>query len=89
MPKKTKNQKIIAAYRKKLFILKSSSSDLKPIESTKSQNQEIINKPKITIRKEELVLKKYFIKDLLKSFLLIFFIISFELVLYFVSIKGY
>ncbi len=89
MPKKTKNQKIIAAYRKKLLLFKSNSSNLKPEKSITSQNAKIINEQKISIRNKEIVLDKYFTKDLLKSFLLISFIISFELVLYFVSIKGY
>jgi len=90
MPKKTKEQKIIANYRKKLKLLQQQTY-IPPLETTKPKIViQQINKPIVqeneSIKKDEL-LKKFFFQDLTKSILLIALIVTLEIVLYFVRIK--
>jgi len=87
MPKKTKKQKILAAYRKKLQLIEQSSSYLnKPsvkIEKPTEKNEEV----KIeTNQKELLVINQYFFSDLRKSLFLTVFIIALEIGLYFANL---
>lgn len=102
MAKKTKEEKIVATYRKKLRLL--SQLDQTPIPST---NQIIENKKdiravtglqekthktpvegkKIEINAEDFSRKKFFLEDLKKSLFLISFIITLEIVIYFVTIN--
>ena len=87
MPKKTKKQKILAAYRKKLQLIEQSSSYLdKPsakIEKPTEKNEEV----KIETNQEELlVINQYFFSDLRKSLFLTVFIIALEIGLYFANL---
>lgn len=97
MPKKTKKQKIIAAYRNRLQQLKT----LQPIEKINIVNKAEINRkviitPKINISSavsepsnSDKVTTQYFFSDLKKSLLIIVFIIALEFVLYFATINNY
>lgn len=87
MPKKTKKEKILAAYRKKLRLLEQTRpsetpsvlGNLKHEIKTKS-----INKNAFQAKKTELVpAPKFFFVDLKKSLILIVLIVALEIGLYF------
>lgn len=87
MPKKTKKQKIIAQYHRKLKLLENQPS---PVFS---QEKKVVEKPK----KEELertiapepVKNNYFLADFKKSLFLTAAIITLEILFYFATIKNY
>ena len=113
MSKKTKEEKIVAAYRKKIKLLQ----QLANLNNQKKENQTI--KPDLSVRevgplstsgktekpiisvsptwsvdkdKESSIDQSrriYFIQDLKKSFIIISFIITLEIIIYFASIKDY
>jgi len=97
MPKKTKKQKIIAAYRNRLQQLQMSQ----PIEKTNIVSETVIEHKKIIIPKlvnkpvesessnSDKITTQYFFSDLKKSLLIIVFIITLEFVLYFATIILY
>ncbi len=95
MPKKTKKQKIIAEYRKKIKLLAQTVSS--PLSSSEQKPQSNETKTKLvspgkkieTGTAEDEIIKNYFIQDFKKSFIVIFLIIALEIILYFVSIKNY
>ena len=92
MPKKTREEKIIAQYRKKIKLIETES--YRPPEKNNTKIQETVpslQKPAVTenITEKDITLKKYFLSDFTKSLFLIGFIISLEFVFYFVRIKGY
>lgn len=93
MPKKTKKEKIIAEYRKKLKLLQLSNThqlsssppisvDRKPTASPAPAKQMYVSS------QEDQVISHYFTQDLKKSLLLIGGIIALEILLYFVSINN-
>lgn len=99
MPKKTRKEKVIAAYRKKLRLLeqmeKPSTPEVvtsfakgEPIEPIEDASPVRIEE-KSTVNKEETALKTFFIKDLKKSLLLIGLIIALEIIIYFGTINNY
>jgi hypothetical protein len=89
MPKKTREEKIIANYRKRIKFLQEQAY----IPTSKTV------KPEINVQKNEKIvkdhgpveinssLKKFFMQDLSKSLLLIVFIITLEIILYFARIN--
>lgn len=92
MPKKTKKQKIIAQYRKKLKLL-SDFSNIQRLEKNNDSKKENKNKPIENLRlsdnnnqSSDNLNKKYFLKDFKTSILLIIFIIVLEIGLYFVKL---
>jgi len=98
MPKKTKKEKILAEYRKRLRIieqqLQTNNTQLKLItKEEKTENkknlatQKIIfpNKHQSKIEEDKLI-NKYFFNDLKKSLLLSFFLIALEFFLYFAKL---
>jgi hypothetical protein len=94
MPKKTKRQKIIADYRRKIKLLNIASPNF---SSENIVANEIVQPVKIeenvtlnqTIGHEEIVIRKFFFQDLKKSLLLIGLVITLEFIFYFASIKNY
>ena len=93
MPKKTKEQKIIASYRRKLQLLKQQNTIDHPHPAVSPAQQLVIPQRKETPvilqeTAEDSMIKKYFIIDFRKSLLLIAFIIALEILLYFASMKG-
>jgi len=84
MPKKTKKEKILAEYRKKIKLLNRSLTRLlasaKP-ESTKTPV--VANEPP---NKENSQFLFYFRQDFRKSFLIVIFIIALEIGLYFAKL---
>lgn len=89
MPKKTKEEKIVARYRQRLKLLEQQTSSpftetvvTKTIkEPTQSTNKTF------NFTEKDASLKKFFFKDLTKSLLLIVLIVALEIGLYFVRIK--
>lgn len=94
MPKKTKKQKIIADYRRKIKLLTVASLDSsfmnratdKIVKPVKAEESVTLNQ---TVDYEETLIRKYFFQDLNKSLVLIGLIITLEIIFYFVSIKNY
>lgn len=86
MPKKTKKEKILAEYRKKLNTLKKSMDK----ENEKVVSRQIltknVEKPLKKEEKEDKTALTYFRKDLKKSLFYISLVIVLEVLLYFVKI---
>ena len=92
MPKKTRKQKLIAAYRQKIQLLQQNQrvTFQRQISKNLPLTQPEIKSPSLKINQdvsEDIALKKFFIQDFVKSIFLISFVIGLEIVLYFVSIK--
>jgi hypothetical protein len=81
MPKKTKKEKILAMYHKKLRMLENQQAFTSPVK-LKTPNP-IIQAPTVKEEKIEIPESKYFFSDLKKSLLLIVLIIGVEVALYF------
>lgn len=91
MSKKTKKEKILAAYRKKLRLLEELNKQSTPltVRSTPSSTFEIKKQNKKTSKIKQYQLDsspKYFFLDLKKSLILIVIIIALEIGLYFVKL---
>lgn len=95
MPKKTKKEKIIALYRKKLKLLKEIQPTISLNQTKKNEEKNppttIINKPKLKITLEQNQNKEektsdFFLKDLKKSLILTGLMIALEIFIYFVRI---
>lgn len=93
MPKKTKKQKILAKLHRQQQLLKkeyfvnvideeNSQKSMVKVKNDKIDSQNNLKK----INNEDLILKKYFLIDFKKSFLIIVFIIALEIALYFVKL---
>jgi hypothetical protein len=86
MAKKTRKEKIIAQYRRKLQLL-----EIKPnIKISPSTIEEPVKKTlevfqPIDLSENDLVVKKYFISDFKKSLIIIVTIIALEIGLYFAT----
>ncbi len=95
MPKKTKKEKIIAEYRRKLKFIQNQKITISPvIEPSAVKKQEeihpkIITNTKPAYIKEDSLITSYFKRDFKKSLILIVFIIGLEIFLYFATIKQY
>ncbi|MFH0979349.1 MAG: hypothetical protein V1803_00130 [Candidatus Roizmanbacteria bacterium] len=85
MPKKTKKEKLLAVYRKKLRLLEQTSKQplTKVPEPTSLLTSETVSK---TIVNEQAIAPKYFFTDLRKSLILVVIIIALEIGLYFVKL---
>jgi len=93
MPKKTKKEKIIADYRKKIKLLKlknssSQFSPLSPLPIKKTPIKSSLPPPSSSNLASDNLLV-YFKKDFRKSLLLTILIIGLEICLYFVRINQY
>ena len=85
MHKKTKKEKLLALYHKKLRLLENRQVDVSPIQEKviiKEQIPVIENKIKAVINEPP----QYFFSDLKKSLLLIVLILGLEVSLYFVKL---
>lgn len=85
MPKKTKKEKLLALYHKKLSLLENRPVTPPTPTQTYRRGQDIQKKNVVTepsIVAEEKELNKFFISDLKKSLILIAFIIAAEISLY-------
>jgi hypothetical protein len=92
MPKKTKEQKILAQYRKKLRLLQPSPSISNPEQNNIHSNKTkavLIESKVFPATQEENFMRRFFFTDLKKSLILIIIVIGLEILFYFVSIKGY
>jgi len=89
MPKKTKKEKIIADYRKKLKLIEQNSTISAP--SVSSFSRPVIQQvsPKVNPRPNTENMLVYFKKDFRKSLILIAGIIGLEICLYFATINQY
>lgn len=90
MPKKTKKQKIIAQYRKKIKLLSkisnfSKDSSLKPKDKKNEEEKNFQPTKNNNNNKEILLNQKHFSEDLKKSLLISFLIIMIEVLLYFAN----
>jgi hypothetical protein len=89
MTKKTKEEKIIAAKRKKMKLLQQST---RRAENLNQQTPEVapqILKPQEKVKEtgEDQLRRTYFIKDLKKSLLVILLISALEIIIYFARIN--
>jgi len=100
MPKKTKKQKVIAQYRKKIKLIQESfPSNLEKSSTITVEKNIVISPPQQELKQKEnlfnkerpklLLVRKYFLADFKRSFVLILLIIVLEIIFYFVSIKNY
>lgn len=92
MSKKTKEEKIISAYRKKIRFLQEINRSSSPIQEIKSNKETLLEtvKPKHVVPEAEDVSRRtYFFQDLRKSSYIISLLITLELIIYFVSINRY
>jgi len=86
MAKKTRKEKIIAQYRRKLQLL-----ETKPISNISSQAVEktietrsVVSQP-IDLSEDDQIIKKYFISDFKKRLMIIIAVIALEIGLYFAT----
>lgn len=90
MPKKTKKEKILAAYRKKLRSLEQNNnrySGKRPSENREVRPESRNDSGTASVlATQNDPLPKYFFLDLRKSFILITFIIALEISLYFAKL---
>lgn len=86
MPKKTKKEKILAAYRKKLRLLEQSNIKSPP-SLTSEVNVRTTNTRTSEVKQtEKIAPPKYFFLDLRKSLILVSIIIAVEIGLYFAKL---
>ncbi|PIQ72169.1 hypothetical protein COY13_00570 [Candidatus Roizmanbacteria bacterium CG_4_10_14_0_2_um_filter_36_35] len=85
MPKKTKKEKLLAVYRKRLHLLEQASQQplTKMPEPTPSLTSETVSKTTVN---EQVVAPRYFFTDLRKSLILVVIIIALEIGLYFAKL---
>lgn len=89
MPKKTRKEKIIAEYRKRLRLLQSNQNTIQYTPSTPepaSSPEKTEKKQPIMETEEDSLITSYFKKDFKKSLFLIAIVITLEISLYFVRI---
>lgn len=91
MPKKTKKEKIVAEYRKKLKLLQLSRVQTPSIVQLTPEKKTVIphlpDKTDTVLSAEDKMIINNFTQDLKKSLLLIGSIVALEILLYFVSIN--
>lgn len=92
MPKKTKKEKILAEYRRRLKLLQLNQpnqlQEITPVINTVS-NESIEKKEPIIGNEEDALITSYFKKDFKKSLFLITIVITLEISLYFATINNY
>ena len=89
MAKKTRKEKIIAQYRRKLQLLETRSENIisPPVVANKQHIEaKQIMSSSVSLSDEDQVTKKYFISDFKKSLIIIVLVIALEIGLYFVTI---
>jgi hypothetical protein len=93
MPKKTKKEKILAEYRKKLKLLKESPVFTPKPQPTAKKEEKILPQSSISPQtkklnkdKEDNFISSYFVNDLKKSLLISFLLIALEIFLYFAKL---
>jgi len=91
MPKKTKKEKILAKYRKKLKLLKKTSVFTPKQQLIIKKEEKILNKSPISsqtkiINKKDNFISYYFVSDLKKSLFISFLLIVLEIFLYFAKL---
>lgn len=89
MPKKTKKQKILAEYRRKLNRLKSVSSDrlaVKITSSLKSNPTSSFEEKTSSFLKYDQSLVQFTISDLKRTIFITFFILSLEFLVFYVNL---
>jgi len=93
MPKKTKKEKLLAVYRKKLHLLEQASKQplIKMSEPTSSLTSEVgprtnVKQTSEVKKTEQAIAPKYFFTDLRKSLILVVIIIALEIGLYFAKL---
>jgi hypothetical protein len=91
MPKKTKKEKILAEYRRKLKLLKESTVFTPKPQPTAKKEEKISPQSPISpqtkkLNKEDNFISSYFVNDLKKSFLISFLLIALEIFLYFAKL---
>jgi hypothetical protein len=91
MPKKTKKEKILAEYRKKLKLLKESPFFTPKPQPTAKKEEKILPQSPISpqtkkLNKENNLISSYFVNDLKKSLLISFLLIALEIFLYFAKL---
>ena len=88
MTKKTREEKIIAAKRKKLKLLKQQKRTENLNQQTPEVTPNILKPPeKVKETGEDHLRRTYFIKDLKKSLLIILLISALEIIIYFARIN--
>jgi hypothetical protein len=83
MPKKTKKEKLLARYHKKLRLLENREIPVSKIETNVKVIEPSTNKIKPTVAEP---VNEYFFSDLKKSILLIILILGIEVSLYFAKL---
>lgn len=90
MPKKTKKEKLLALYHRKIRLLESEHTDTSatPSISLSPASKPIVNPPNQRVNQEIKILpiNQYFFSDLKKSLILITLIIGLEISLYFAKL---
>jgi len=99
MPKKTKKQKILARYRKKIKLLENQLIQPQSLTVNTVNNPPLINKIEEKNKQEKIVnsdadldtqrLTGFFLSDFRKSLFFTFAIIALEILFYFAMIKNY
>lgn len=90
MSKKTKRQKVIAAYRNKLRLLQKDQQSQIITQREKPLEKKAVNTvQKPNIAAELMFYRTYFIQDFRKSILLIGIILTLEIALYYGTINNY
>lgn len=89
MTRKTKEEKKIADYRRRLKLLKQTTESENPDESRNLETHSEVKKNEETDNlTKDIQQQTYFNKDLKKSLLFIFLIITLEIVIYFARMNG-
>jgi len=97
MPKKTRKEKALSEQRRKLKLLEQLSQPLSTVASSIDKTDKASPKElktdsselEFTLSEAEMLSKKYFLKDLKKSLLLIGLVIALEIIVYFGTINNY
>ena len=86
MAKKTRKEKIIAQYRRKLQLLETKPSNIiSPTITDKHVEKKQIVSAQVDLSVEDQTIKKYFISDFKKSVIIIVTVVALEIGLYFAT----
>lgn len=89
MPHKTKQEKIIAEYRKRLKLFQEGQQPKQEVTVVPKEPATIPQKQIEREGEEDAVISSYFKKDFTKSLILIAIVITLEISLYFARINNY
>lgn len=86
MAKKTRKEKIIAQYRRRLQLLETKTDNKVslPVAEKPVETKQVISQP-IDLSEDDQTTKKYFISDFKKSLIIIVTVIALEIGLYFAT----